>query len=361
MKRQSKRPWPTKIEDDYKPRISIVVPTFNESNIILLKLINLSRLRYQKNLGEVIVVDSNSSDNTVEIIREFLEKEPALRIKVLVEKKRKGKAHALNYALEHCTGDVIIVSDADCFWPYDILYNALPFLGDPTVGAISGPKILLNSNQTWITRMEERFLKSAYVLRTGESKAGSTVFFEGGFAAFKKEALYRFDPYSTGSDDNGTVISVIEKNFRTMLVPEAEFYATFPASFRGKINVKLRRANQLIRVFYRYFDLITKGKVKNARRTIIPNILLYLFSPVAYFALIVLTAFLVIGFPLFLLFFSLLIIPKIRFYFYQLLENNILLLAASFEVLVGKEFSIWGQPDDRIWLTKEKLRESDLI
>jgi cellulose synthase/poly-beta-1,6-N-acetylglucosamine synthase-like glycosyltransferase len=262
---------------------------------------------------------------------------------------------------EHCKGEVIIVSDADCFWPSDILEKAIPFLADPAVGAISGPKILLNSNQTWVTRMEESYLRSANVLRLGETKAGSTVFFEGGFSAFKKEAFDRFDPYATGSDDCGTVIRVIENNFRTILVPEAEFYSPFPASFQGKLSIKLRRANQLVRVFVKYLALLAEGKVKATKRTVVSNTLLYLFSPVAFVVFMFLTALLLFSFPLLLLFFAFLVIPRVRFYFYEIFESNILLLAAIFGVVGGERFSIWSQPEDRIWLTEEKLSQFNLI
>ena len=361
MKRISRKPWPTKVDDNYKPRISIIVPTYNESSIILFKLINLSRLKYPRNLSEVIIVDSNSSDDTVRLVRQFLEKEQSINIKLLVEEERKGKSHALNYALEHCMGDVIIVSDADCFWPSDILEKAMPFLADPSVGAISGPKVLMNSNQTWVTRLEKGYLKSANVSRVGESKLGSTVFFEGGFSSFKKEAFDSFDPYGTGSDDCGTVIQVIEKNFRAMLVPDAKFYSAFPESFKGKLGIKLRRMNQLVRVFAKYFDLLVRGKVTLSKRTVIPNIFLYLFSPFALVALIVLTVFLVWNFPLLLAFFALLIIPNFRFYFYEILESNILLIIAIFGVTIGRGFSIWGKPQDRIWLTKDVLSQFNLI
>ena len=296
-----------------------------------------------------------------EIAEQFAERQQQFDMKILVETERKGKSHALNYALDHCKGEVIVVSDADCFWPHDILDKAMPFLADPAVGAISGPKLFLNADQTWITRMEENYLKSANMLRLGESKAGSTIFFEGGFSAFKRKAFDRFDPYGTGSDDCGTVICVIEKGFKSMLIPQAEFYSRFPTSFRGKIDVKLRRANQLVRVHVRYFDLLLKGKVKIAKKTIIPNILLYLLSPIGFAALIISTFFLVLAFPLLLTLFSLLIIPKVRFYSYVIFESNMLLLGALLGVIAGKRFSIWNQPEDRVWLTKEILTRRNLI
>lgn len=116
-----------------------------------------------------------------------------------------------------------------------------------------------------------------------------------------------------------------------------------------------------MRVFAKYLNLLAKGKLKAAKRTVVPNIFLYLFSPIALVAFTVMTAFLVYRFPFLLLFFVLLIIPEIRFYFYAFFESNLLLIAALSEVVLGKEFSIWKQPEDRIWLTKEALNQFNLI
>jgi cellulose synthase/poly-beta-1,6-N-acetylglucosamine synthase-like glycosyltransferase len=361
MKMYSKRTWPTKVEYTYRPNISIVIPTYNEAQIIPLKLANVSRLIYPENLAEIILVDSNSSDKTVQITREFLVQHPQINLKILVEKERKGKSHALNYALEHCTGEVIIVSDADCYLPNNLLETALPFLADPAVGAVYVPKILLNSEETWVTRMEQEFLESANTLRLGESKAGSTAFFEGGFSAFKRVAFDKFDVYGTGSDDCGTVICVIEKSYRAMQVPEAQFYSSFPASYKGRISVKLRRANQLLRIFVKYLDLILRRKLKISKKTIVPYILLYLMSPVALVFFFVTSILLAFDYPILLAFLGFLAISKIRTYSYELLENNILILIAGSGILAGRSFSVWNQPEDRIWLTKEKLSHLNLI
>lgn len=361
MKKSSKKPWPTKVVNNYQPKISILVPTYNESSTILLKMINLSLVKYPLDLMEIIIVDSNSSDGTGKIMQEFCEEHPQTKMKILLEKERKGKSHALNYALDYCNGEVIIVSDADCFWPSDILEKAMPFLADPTVGAICGPKILLNANQNWITRMEARFLKSANSLRLGESKAGSTVFFEGGFSAFKTEAIDGFDPHDTGSDDCGTALNTIENGYRAILIPEAKFYTTFSMTIRNKLSIKLRRANQLIRVFWAFLKLYIGGKLNTTKITLLPNILLYLFSPLAFIVFLALTGFMVYNFPYLLLTLLLLLVPNVRFYFYQILENNLLLVTGVFGVITGKNFSIWSQPEDRALFNKDTLTRFNLI
>ncbi len=361
MKHASKAAWPTKVDGNYAPKVSVVIPTYNEAEVINYKLVNTARLSYPKDSLELVVVDSNSSDGTAKIVKAFSAQNPNLDLKLLVEQERCGKSHALNYALPRCSGEIIVVSDADCFWPVDILTKALPYLADPAVGAIGGPKILFNAKQTWITRMEEGYLKSANTLRLGESKTASTLFFEGGFSAFKREALERFDPYKTGSDDCGTVLNVIEKDFRAMLVKDALFYSSFPVSFRGKISVKLRRTIQLVRVFSKYLDLLVKGKVKAARKTVVPNTLLYLVSPVAFMVFLFLTSYLLISYPVLLVLFALLVVPQVRFYFYEIFENNILLFLSLLAALFGKKFSVWAKPEDRLWLTKENLSFYGLI
>jgi len=361
MKHKSTASWPTKVDNSYKPKVSLIIPTYNEEAIIGYKLENSSKLTYPKNLIEIVIVDSNSTDNTVKIIKDFSEKQEKLNTKLVEESERKGKSHALNNALSNCNGEIIIISDADCFWPENILEKSMPYLADPSVGAIGGPKILFNSKQTWITRMEEAYLHSANYVRLGESKAGSTLILEGGFIAFKKEALEKFDPYMTGSDDCGTIVSIIEKKYRVMLVKEAKFYSSFPTTFRGKINIKLRRINQLLRVFSKYTDLLFSGKVKSTKSTIVPNALLYLVSPIAFIIFSIFTVFLVLSYPFLLILSLLLFLPKVRFYVYQIVENNILLFVSLFAVLFGQKFSVWTQPEDRVWLTREYLASYNLI
>lgn len=347
-KHKSSVSWPTIVDFSYRPKVSLIIPTYNEREIISYKLANTNSLSYPKDLLEIIIIDSNSTDDTVEIVKKFIQ-EKGLKTKILVEIERKGKSHALNYALPHCTGEIIVISDADCFWPRTILETAIPYLADPSVGAIGGPKTLFNSKQTWITRMEESYLKSANVIRAGESKAGSTLFFEGGFSAFKRAAIDEFDPYDTGSDDCGSIIGVIEKNYRAMLVKEAKFYSSFPSSFKGKISIKLRRINQLIRVFTKYLDLLFKGKINGTKSTVVPNICLYLISPIAFVTFIFLSIYLVFYFPWLLLVLVLLSIPPVRFYAYEVLESNFLIFISLIGVTFGKRFSVWAKPADRVW------------
>ncbi len=361
MRRVAHKPWPTKIEKSYRPKVTILVPTYNESSVIRLKLENLTKLKYPKNLMQIIVVDSNSIDQTLGIVNDFVKNHREIKTDVLIEKERSGKSGALNLALKQCSGDVIIVSDADCFWPSDILEKALPYLADSEVVAISGPKILLNPKQSWVTKTEDSYLNSVNLVKLGESKIGSTLLFEGGFSAYKKGVVKAFDPYNTGSDDCGTVIKILEDNFRAVFVPEAMFFTTFPASLRGKVSMKMRRANQLVRVFGKYAALLFRNRLRRSKRIVLQNIFVSLFSPVMFVLLIMTTVLLALSFPYFVAVFLVVLVPKARFYLFEVTQGFLVLFLSLFSVALGRKMTIWNTTEDRRLVSEDLLRQHMLI
>ncbi|MEM4713403.1 MAG: glycosyltransferase, partial [Candidatus Bathyarchaeia archaeon] len=330
-------------------------------DVIRFKLENLIKVKYPEDLMQIIVVDSNSQDQTVDMVKTFMAQCPRNNIQVLVENERRGKSAALNFALKKCKGNVVIVSDADCFWPSDIMEKTLPFLADPSIGAVSGPKVLLNPDQTWVTRTEDSYLNSMNMVRVGESKVGSTLLFEGGFSAYRKELLDSFDPYDTGSDDCGTIVALVEKGYRAICVPEARFYSTFPKSWREKIDIKMRRANQLVRVLWKYLGLLLRGRVRVSKRIIVQGIFIYLISPIMFIALAVTTACLLFNFPYLSLAFLVFLIPHVGLYLFELIQSYLILFVSMFAVLMNKKFVMWKKPRDRLLLQEDVLRKYQLI
>jgi cellulose synthase/poly-beta-1,6-N-acetylglucosamine synthase-like glycosyltransferase len=294
---------------------------------------------------EMIIADDESEDNTLRIIEDFMENNPELNIKVIRQNPRAGKANTLNRALAVSTHSIVIVSDADTYWPSDILQKALPYLADPKVGAVTGRGVNRNMNQSWITRGEETYLNFAYLLRLGESKIHSTIRFEGGFCAYKKDAFGQFD-CETGSDDSGTALEVVQNNYRAILVPEAVFYTTFPTRLVGKLRIKARRANQLISLCAKCMGLMLKRQLRLPKRIAVPEMLLFIFNPIIFLALIVTSIVMIALFPLSL--FSLVLVLFIaglllfaRRIFLAALFDNLILFYALITFLFGKRYVTW--------------------
>jgi biofilm PGA synthesis N-glycosyltransferase PgaC len=355
------KPWKLKIDEGYKPSVSILVPTHNESAVIRFKLENLSKINYPKDLIQILIVDSNSTDGTAEIVKEFIQVHQELKVEILNERKKAGKSAALNSALSHVKGELIIVSDADSFYSSDILQKALPYLSDSKVGAISGPKFLLNAESSRASRNEAQYLKSANLTKLGESKMGFTPLFEGGFSAYRKAALGSFDPYETGSDDCGTIIKLAENSFNALFVPVASFFTTFPVTWKQRFDIKIRRANQLVRVFSKYLQLLFARKIKSSKNVILTNAFIYLFCPIFFVAFLCLTGAFFIIYPYSLLILLLFFVPKVGFLLFEGIQSYLILFFSIIAVSFKKNFLIWKQPEDRHILTEEMLKQKNLI
>lgn len=84
------------------PRVSVVIPTKNEAKNLPFVLSRMAR-----DLHEVILVDARSTDGTVEVARQLY---PDI---VIIEQSGRGKGDALGLGFAACTGDIIVMVDAD--------------------------------------------------------------------------------------------------------------------------------------------------------------------------------------------------------------------------------------------------------
>ena len=338
----------------------MIVPTFNEAAVIGFKLLNVTKLNYPSSRLHVIVVDSNSIDGTLDVVKDFASRHPSLDLKCLSLSER-GKTAALNFALKHAVGDVVLVSDADCFYEPDMLKKAIPYLSVSDVGAISGVKLLLNKASSGTIKAEENYLASMNGIKLGESKLGFTPLFEGGFSAYKINAIKSFDPYNTGSDDCGTVIKLAEEGRKAILVSEAAFFTGFPISWRERLKMKVRRSNQLIRVFARYLSLLFQGDIYVGRRVIISDTYIYLFGPLLFVAFLCLTPVTFWFYPWLLLLLLVFVVPRVGSMLFELCQSYLSLFVGLVSVASGKTALVWIKPKDREPLSEQLLADAGMI
>jgi glycosyltransferase involved in cell wall biosynthesis len=90
-------------------KLSIVIPVYNEQHTVELLLKRVEAAPYEK---EIILVDDASTDGTREIL-ERLARDHRNQVRLFLHAQNRGKGAAIRTAIEHVTGDVAIIQDAD--------------------------------------------------------------------------------------------------------------------------------------------------------------------------------------------------------------------------------------------------------
>ena len=100
------------------PAVSVLVAARNEEENIDRCLRALAALHYHGDM-EIIVIDDHSTDRTPEIMREWEQRVPHLRVMQPEGQVHglRGKANAISQAIEQTRGEIILTTDADCVVP----------------------------------------------------------------------------------------------------------------------------------------------------------------------------------------------------------------------------------------------------
>lgn len=95
-------------------KLSIIIPVYNEGKTIQAVLDKVQAVRLIDNIKkELIIVNDCSTDDTEQVIKNYIDTNPNLNIKYFKHAKNKGKGAALHTGINEATGDYLIIQDAD--------------------------------------------------------------------------------------------------------------------------------------------------------------------------------------------------------------------------------------------------------
>ncbi|MFB0544955.1 MAG: glycosyltransferase, partial [Asgard group archaeon] len=138
---KSKREKPKLKGNPYFPKVSLILPAYNEEKI-LGKSIKQGLNQDYKGEIEIIVIDDGSTDKTYKIARRYAKKYS--NVKVIQHKENLGKPAALNTGFGHATGKISIFSDTDSVLASDLVSKMVPHFEDPKVGMVAGMIVIKN-------------------------------------------------------------------------------------------------------------------------------------------------------------------------------------------------------------------------
>lgn len=299
------------------PRVSVIIPTYNEQDNINECLNYLKIQTYPQEKMEIIVVDNGSTDQTSNIVKEHIDEigqkqRPGKRqeagkgngntngkIKVngqnfetngfsgvirLVVRYEKGKAKALNTGIKLAQGEIIINIDSRSFLAPDAIYNMVAkFMENPEYDAVTGNvevdwqliydrdkngNFLLEDDGSYKSRelsRKEKFLgKSQFMeyltsFRLGrqfQDITGSMYTFSGAFSAFRRKILLNSPLYSdkTVAEDTDLTLDLQRSNARLGFVKDAKAYLKPVISFEKFYSQRIRWHRGQIEVIGLHLD-----------------------------------------------------------------------------------------------------------
>lgn len=272
------------------PRVSVLIPAFNEEDIIKNKIENTLNLDWDDDKMQIIVVSDASTDRTDEIVREMI---PTSKREIVFTRleERSGKLNALNEGSDYVDGEFIIFTDANTFIEKGALKKLIAPFSDPNIGSVCGEQII--STKEGSGEGESLYWRYESKIKSAESRTGSTVGADGSLYALRSE-LYPHLPTDVFIIDDLLIsLEPIKHKKKVKYVRDARAFEEGSPSLKNEFKRKARiltgsilSLNHLIKL--KSFEIYTKLFFHKILRWFSPFILIFLFvinSYLTYFRL----------------------------------------------------------------------------
>jgi hyaluronan synthase len=241
---------PPHASEDRLPTVSMIIPAFNEEDLIRRALVHTLEIAYPRDKMECIVVDDGSSDGTLRTIEKVHEEYPELVVVDLGGNY--GKRYALAAGARIAKGEIIIFMDSDSFLRPEAIRYLVQGFSDPEIAAVSGHCEVENQWTNFLTKMQAvRYYIGFRIIKGAESVFSAVTCLSGPLSAYRREIVMEFlEPWvnqsffgrpATFGDDRSLTNFILKKRkviydaraITTTFVPE-----TYSQFFRQQVRWK---------------------------------------------------------------------------------------------------------------------------
>lgn len=226
-----------------RPRVSIVVPAYNEAVVLDHCVESILGSNYPD--FEVILVDDGSADGTARLMGRWAERDPRVRS---FSQPNSGKGAALNYGFAQSTGEVLLFVDADGVFGAETINEMLRGFSHPRIGAVCGDDrpVNLNTVQTRLLTVISHL--GTGVVRRALAFIGCLPIVSGNSGAFLRSALEEAGPLDERiiGEDLELTWRVHKAGYQVNFAPRALVYAESPSTLRGLWRQRVRWARGLL-------------------------------------------------------------------------------------------------------------------
>jgi cellulose synthase/poly-beta-1,6-N-acetylglucosamine synthase-like glycosyltransferase len=213
---------------DPVPSVTLIVPAYDEEEVIEAKVANALALEYPRERLQLIVASDGSADATAEHAR-------AAGADLVLELPPGGKVAALNAGAERASGELLAFSDANSVWAPDALLRLVAPFADPAVGYACGQVRFLDEGGD---NLEGAYWRYEMAVREMESALGGITAGNGAIYAVRADAYAPLAP--SGSHDLSFPFELAKRGLRSLYVPAARAEEKMVPTMEGEFARKRR-------------------------------------------------------------------------------------------------------------------------
>lgn len=194
-----------KILKEY-PSITVLCPAYNEEEKIEEKIISFLNINYPKDKIKMIVISDDSTDNTNEIVKKYINK----NIELVIQKPRKGKPSGHNLVEPSINSDYVLSTDGNSlFEPNSVIELVKIIISDKKIGIVSGALKL--KIKGYDDSGEGLYWKYESYIKELESSYHSILGSNGSIFLIKRELFSQIHPASV--DDFERTLQVLKNKY----------------------------------------------------------------------------------------------------------------------------------------------------
>ncbi len=207
----------------YEPKVSVVIPSYNEEKNISSCLGSVFSSNYPKQNLEVIVVDDGSTDNTINIVKKYS------NVKLL-KQKHLGKVEALNYGIKKSSRELVVTIDADTVLDKNCIRDLAAPFSNKIIAATSGNNHVKNKNSIIGTFQNIEYHFSNLIRISFSTVFDNGIWFSGSLACYRKSAIKRTGYFKkdTMAEDQDIALELKRAGYKTLNVSTAVGHTIVP-------------------------------------------------------------------------------------------------------------------------------------
>jgi cellulose synthase/poly-beta-1,6-N-acetylglucosamine synthase-like glycosyltransferase len=297
--------------------VTIIVPAFNESAVIVHSVRSLLALRYRE--LQVLVVNDGSTDDTLNVLRETFDLVPVDRVPraglptqpvrsiyssraedrlTVIDKVNGGKADTLNAGINYAAYPLFCAIDSDTMLDPDALARLVwAFHAEPETVATGGIVRIVNGSKVSENRVVEvhtpdsllarlqimEYLRAFLAGRAGWSRLGMVVIISGAFGLFRRDVVAEAGGYLAGTvGEDAELIVRLHRHcrergrpYRISFVADPICWTEAPTSVRVLYRQRDRWQRGLLETLWRHRGMMLNRRYGRIGLVALPYYLLF--------------------------------------------------------------------------------------